>query len=59
MATKTELLFEYHQRLVISITDSIKNDSYKIADFDSPQIYQATQLARIKTLEAVMEYLKI
>jgi len=59
MTTKTGLLFEYHQRLVVSITDSIKNDSYKIADFDSPQIYQATQLARIKALEAVMEYLKI
>jgi len=59
MTTKTGLLFEYHQRLVVSITDSIKNDSYKMSDFDSPQIYQATQLARIKTLEAVMEYLKI
>lgn len=59
MTTKTELLFEYHQRLVASITDSIKNDSYKITDFDSPEIYQAIQLTRVKLLETTMEYLKI
>lgn len=57
--SKIDLLLEYHCRIVTDLVNEMKADSKRVSEFDSPEVYQAIQTARIETLTHVFNNLVI
>lgn len=54
---KVQLMLDYHKNMVVNVANVIKDNSNKVLDFDSPEAYQAEQLAHIETLKKLVNYL--